>query len=239
MDQGRLKLVAKKDPADLVVLAVDIGGTHVKIRTSSGGERRSAVSGPTMTPDGMVETVRGLSGDWTYDVVSAGYPGPVIHDRPLAEPAHLASGWVGFDFAAAFGVPVRVVNDALMQAVGSYQGGRMLFLGLGTGLGAAMIADNIALPMELAHLPYKHGRTYEDYVGLAGLEKRGKKKWRKSVLDVVERLKAAMVADYVVLGGGNVELLHDDDLPDYCRRGSNEHAFDGGFRLWHDPDILA
>jgi polyphosphate glucokinase len=221
--------------ADRMVLTIDIGGTHVKIRTSAGEEKRAIPSGSTMTAKAMVAGVKELAKGLRFDVVSIGYPGPVLHDRVLAEPANLGAGWVGFDFAGAFGVPVRVVNDALLQAVGSYERGRMLFLGLGTGLGAAMIADNVALPMELAHLPYKKGLTYEEYVGVAGLDRRGKKKWRKSVFDVVERLRAAMEPDYVVLGGGNVELL--DDLPESCRRGGNEFAFEGGFRLWRDETL--
>jgi len=221
--------------AKRAVLTIDIGGSHVKIRTTAGEDKRAIDSGPALTPQAMVAGVKDLARGLAYDVVSIGYPGPVLHNRVFAEPVNLGRGWVGFDFGGAFGVPVKVVNDALLQAVGSYEGGRMLFLGLGTGLGAAMIADNVALPMELAHLPYKKGRTYEDYVGLAGLDRRGKKKWRQSVLDVVERLRAALEPDYVVLGGGNVELL--DELPPNCRRGGNEFAFEGGFRLWRDETL--
>jgi polyphosphate glucokinase len=226
----------KSEAATIAVLAIDIGGSHVKIRASSGGDRQAVESGPAMDAAAMVASVKQLAKDLAFDAVSIGYPGPVLHDKPFAEPANLAPGWVGFDYAGAFGLPVRIVNDALMQAIGSYEGGRMLFVGLGTGLGAAMIAENVALPMEVAHLPYKHGKTYEDYLGVAGLERRGKKKWRQSVLDVAERLKAAMEPDYIVIGGGNVELMRD--LPDYCRRGSNDRAFDGGFRLWQDPKII-
>src|SRR5262249_32883831 len=160
------------------------------------------------------------------------YPGPVHHNRPLVEPANLGSGWVGCDFGKGFGKPVKIVNDAMMQAIGSYEGQRMLFLALGTGLAAAMIVDNVAQTMLLAHLPYKKGRSFEDYVGERGLEKRGKKKWRAGVFDVVERLRAAMQPDYVVIGGGNVE--HPDELPEGCRRGDNTRAFEGGFRLWRD-----
>jgi polyphosphate glucokinase len=184
----------------------------------------------------MIDAVKELAEGLSYDVVSMGYPGPVNHNRPLTDPANLGKGWAGFDFAGAFGKPVKVVNDALMQAIGSYEGGRMLFLGLGTGLGAAMIADNIAQPMELAHLPYKKGKSFEDYVGERGLEKRGKKKWRKHVFDVVDRLRAALQPDYVVIGGGNVDKL--DELPADSRRGDNTRAFEGGFRLWRDKALI-
>ena len=212
------------------VLVVDVGGTHVKILVTGQKEPRKVDSGPTMTARLMVAAVKKLAQGWTYDAVALGYPGPVVHGRPLHEPANLGIGWVGFDFRKAFGCPVRLVNDAAMQALGSYQGGRMLFLGLGTGLGSAMIVDGILEPMELAHLPYKKGRTYEDYVGLRGLERLGKKKWRAHVADVVEQLKNAMGADYVVLGGGNAKLV--DKLPKDTRLGANENAFLGGFRLW-------
>jgi predicted NBD/HSP70 family sugar kinase len=178
----------------------------------------------------MVQAVKKLAQGWSYDAVSLGYPGPVVHGRPLHEPANLGIGWVGFDFRKAFGLPVRLINDAAMQALGSYQGGRMLFLGLGTGLGSAMIVDGHLEPMELAHLPYKKGRTYEDYIGLRGLERLGKKKWRATVEDVVQRLKDALEADYVVLGGGNAKQMNK--LPKDTRLGANENAFVGGFRLW-------
>ncbi|RWM76851.1 MAG: ROK family protein [Mesorhizobium sp.] len=229
---------AKKPAPDneKIVLAIDIGGSHVKILTSAGGEERRADSGPGLTPQQMIAAVQTLADGLPYDVVSMGYPGPVHHNRPLTEPANLGKGWVGCDFATQFGKPVKIVNDALMQAVGSYEGGRMLFLGLGTGLGAAMIVDNVALPMELAHLPYKKGGSFEDYVGERGLEKRGKKKWRKHVFDVVERLRAAMQPDYVVIGGGNVDEL--DELPAGCKRGDNTRAFEGGFRLWRDKSLI-
>ncbi|MGN6585335.1 MAG: ROK family protein [Rhizobiaceae bacterium] len=222
--------------AGQVVLAIDIGGSHVKVMTSIGGEERKAESGPNMTAEDMVAAVKKLARGWRYDVIGMGYPGPVLHNRPLVEPVNLGPGWVGFDYQGSFGVPVRIVNDALMQAIGSYEGGRMLFLGLGTGLGAAMIVDNVAQPMELAHLPYKKGRTFEDYVGERGLERRGKKRWRKSVFDVVDRLRAAMQPDYVVIGGGNVERLKE--LPEDCRRGDNTLAFKGGFRLWQDKELV-
>ncbi|RWP15586.1 MAG: ROK family protein [Mesorhizobium sp.] len=229
---------AKKQAPDSerIVLAIDIGGSHVKILTSAGGEERKADSGPGLTPQQMIAAVQTLADGLPYDVVSIGYPGPVHHNRPLADPANLGKGWVGFDFATQFGKPVKLVNDALMQAVGSYEGGRMLFLGLGTGLGAAMILDNVAQPMELAHLPYKKGGSFEDYVGERGLEKRGKKKWRKHVFDVVERLRAALQPDYVIIGGGNVDKL--DELPAGCERGDNTRAFEGGFRLWRDKSLI-
>ena len=213
------------------VLAVDIGGTHVKILATGQDKAREFVSGPTLTPDAMVSGVKKLALGWKYDVASIGYPGPVLRGRPVAEPSNLGKGWVGFDYGAAFGRPVKIVNDAAMQAIGSYRGGKMLFLGLGTGLGSAMIVDGIVEPMELAHLPYKKG-TYEDYVGLRGLLKRGKKKWRKHVADVVDHLVAALEPDDVVLGGGNVKKLKE--LPRRCRAGDNANAFQGGFRLWEE-----
>jgi polyphosphate glucokinase len=212
------------------VLAIDIGGSHVKILATGQSAKREVESGPTMTPQQMVEGVKKLADGWDYDVISMGYPGPVAHNKPVLEPANLGKGWCGFDFEAAFGHPVKVVNDALMQAIGAYEGGKMLFLGLGTGLGSAMIVDNVAQPLELAHMPYKKGRTFEDYVGERSLEKRGKKKWTKDVFDVVERLKTALQPDYVVIGGGNVKRL--DELPPGARRGDNADAFPGGFRLW-------
>ena len=213
------------------VLAIDIGGTHVKILATGQDEPRKFASGPKLGPDAMVAGVKKLAKGWKYDVVSIGYPGPVLHGRPVAEPHNLAKGWVGFDYKGAFECPVKIINDAAMQALGSYEGGKMLFLGLGTGLGTAMIIDGEVEPLELGHLPYKKG-TYEDYVGLRGLEKRGKKKWRKHVADVVERLVAALEPDDVVLGGGNVKKLKE--LPHGCRAGNNANAFPGGFRLWED-----
>lgn len=222
--------------AGKIVLSIDIGGSHVKILTSAGGDERRTDSGPGLTPQQMVQAVKTLADGLRFDVISIGYPGPVNHNRPLMDPANLGKGWVGYDFAGAFGKPVKVVNDALMQAVGSYEGGRMLFLGLGTGLGAAMIVDNVAQPMELAHLPYRKDGSFEDYLGERSLEKRGKKKWRKYVFDVVDRLRAAMQPDYVVIGGGNVDKL--DELPVDSRRGDNTHAFKGGFRLWRDKSLV-
>jgi polyphosphate glucokinase len=214
----------------LKTLVVDVGGTHVKILVTGQREQRKARSGPKMTPRRMVATVKRLSAGWSYDRVSIGYPGPVLHGRPVAEPHHLGRGWMGFDFRKAFGRPVKVINDAAMQAVGSYRGGRMLFLGLGTGLGSALILDGIVEPMELGHLPYKAGRTFEHYVGKQGLERLGEKRWRKCVLDVVERLRAALGPDEVVIGGGNAARL--GKLPHGVRLGDNANAFVGGFRLW-------
>ncbi|MGE5243414.1 MAG: ROK family protein [Betaproteobacteria bacterium] len=212
------------------VLVVDVGGTHVKVLATGRRTPIKISSGPDLTAAKMVRAVRKAAAGWSYDVVSIGYPGPVLHGKPVSEPHNLGGGWVGFDFRRAFGRPVRVINDAAMQALGSYEGGRMLFLGLGTGLGSALIVDGVLEPLELAHLPYKKGRTYEEYVGKAGLERLGKKKWRCHVADVVARLKAALQADEVVLGGGNVKLLHA--LPAGARRGSNRNAFLGGYRLW-------
>lgn len=212
------------------VLAIDVGGTHVKVRVSGSDEERKVVSGPKMTAARMVTAVKGMAKDWKYDAVSIGYPGVVIHGRPAHEPYNLGGGWVKFDFGKAFGCPVKIVNDAAMQALGSYKGGSMLFLGFGAGLGSAMIVDGILEPMELAHLPYKNGKTYEDYVGDRALKHFGKKKWRREVADVVTRLKAALEADYVVLGGGNSR--HLKDLPPGTELGDNRNAFIGGIRLW-------
>src|SRR6266516_7091934 len=217
----------------LKVLVIDVGGTHVKVLSSSHKRHLEIPSGPDMTAKKMVAAVRKATANWKYDAVSIGYPGPVLHGRPLSEPHNLGRGWVGFDFRKAFGRPVKIINDAAMQALGSYQGGRMLFLGLGTGLGSALIVDGVLEPMELAHLPYKKGRTYEDYVGLAGLKRLGKRKWRQEVDDVVEQLKAALQADYVVLGGGNAKLVNK--LPPQTTLGDNSNAFRGGFRLWRKP----
>jgi len=213
------------------VLVVDVGGTHVRILATGHREPRKIPSGPTMTPEMMVSRVKKLAGNWTYDVVTVGYPGPVRWDRPAREPHNLASGWVGFDYQAAFGRPVKVINDAAMQAMGSYKGGKMLFLGLGTGLGSTLIVDGIIIPMELSHLPYRKG-TYEDSVGLRGLERLGKKKWQKRVADVIVRLTAAFDPDDVVIGGGNAKKLKE--LPEGCRPGNNANAFKGGFRLWEE-----
>src|SRR5437867_7660645 len=215
------------------VLVVDVGGTHVRILATGQKQSREFASGPTLTAKQMVAGVKKLAGDWKYDAVSIGYPGPVIRNRLLAEPHNLGRGWMGYDFKAAFKRPLKVVNDAAMQALGSYRRGKMLFLGLGTGLGSTLIADGIVEPMELGHLPYKKG-TYEDYVGMRGLQKRGKKKWRRNVADVVTRLVTALEPDDVVIGGGNVKKLKQ--LPKGCRMGDNANAFRGGFRLWEKAD---
>jgi polyphosphate glucokinase len=213
------------------VLVIDVGGTSVKILATGQQEPRRFSSGPTMTPKQMVSGVKKLAADWQYDVVSIGYPGLVLRGRVAAEPYNLAPGWAGFNFTAAFGRPVKIINDAAMQALGSYQGGEMLFLGLGTGLGSAVIADGVVVPMELGHLSYKNG-TYEDYVGLRGLQRLGKKKWQHHVEYGVERLITAFHPDDVVLGGGNAKNL--TELPPGCRAGDNANAFLGGFRLWED-----
>jgi polyphosphate glucokinase len=233
--RSSLKAVAGRRSRIKRVLVIDVGGTSVKILATGRPESRSFRSGPKLTPGQMVSEVKKLAADWTYDVVSIGYPGPVLGGRPSAEPVNLGRGWIAFDFARAFGRPAKVMNDAAMQALGSYQGGKMLFLGLGTGLGSALIANGVVKPMELGHLPYKKG-TYEDYVGRAGLERGGKKKWRRHVADVVERLMAALRPDDTVIGGGNVKKL--DALPRRCRAGENANAFRGGFRLWARTDVL-
>jgi polyphosphate glucokinase len=211
------------------VLVVDIGGTSVKIIATGQPERRKLPSGPSLTPEEMVaEVLKGAEG-WEYDAVAVGYPGPVLEGRPTTEPVNLGRGWKGFNFEKAFGKPTKVVNDAALQALGSYEGGKMLFLGLGTGLGSAMVAGGNVLPMELGHLPYRHA-TFEDYVGKRGLERFGKKQWRRLVEDVVERLRDALLPEYVILGGGNVKKIKD--MPPGARPGDNANAFLGGFRLW-------
>lgn len=218
------------------ILVVDIGGTHVKILATGQAERREFESGPTLTVRQMVAGVKRLAKGWNYDLVSIGYPGLVLKGRIAAEPHNLAPGWVGFDFARAFGKPVQVVNDAAMQALGSYAGGTMLFLGLGTGLGSALVVDGHVVAMELAHLAYKKA-TIEDYVGLRGLERFGKKKWREHVAFMVERFTAAMHPDEIVIGGGNAKKLKE--LPPGCRLGDNSNAFIGGFRLWERAQTKA
>lgn len=212
------------------ILVIDVGGTHVKVLATGQSEERKLPSGPTMTASNMVRDVKRITKDWEYGRISIGYPGPVIHGHPLREPHNLGGGWVGFDFARAFQCPVKIVNDAAMQALGSYKGGRMLFLGLGTGLGSAMIVDGILEPMELAHLPYKKGRTYEDYLGMRGLKRLGTMKWRRHVAAVLKRLKDALEVEYVVVGGGNARLI--EKLPPGVVLGDNQNAFTGGFRLW-------
>jgi polyphosphate glucokinase len=213
------------------VLVIDIGGSHVKTKISGRREMRQFVSGPTLTPRSMVAKVLALNGDLKYDVISIGYPGVVVHGKIITEPYNLGRGWVGFDFRKAFGRPTHVMNDAAMQAIGSYEGGRMLFLGLGTGLGSALIVDDVVAPMELAHLHYKRKRSYEDYVGDRGRARLGPKKWRKVVGEIVEQLREALEADYVILGGGNARKLKK--LPKNTRLGNNDFAFVGGFRVWH------
>jgi polyphosphate glucokinase len=211
------------------VLVVDVGGTHVKVLATGQEAPREFSSGPTLTAEQMVACVKTVAAGWTYDAVSIGYPGPVLYGRPVAEPRHLGRGWVGFDYQAAFACPVKVVNDAAMQALGSYRGGKMLFLGLGTGLGSTMIVDGIVEPMELGHLPYRDG-TFEEYVGVHGLQAHGLAQWRRDVQDVVARLIAALEPEDIVLGGGDVHQL--ETLPPGCRAGDNADAFVGGFRLW-------
>jgi polyphosphate glucokinase len=212
------------------ILVLDIGGTHVKVYATGLREPVKIESGPTMTPRELVKAVKANTSGWTYDVISIGYPGPVVNGKPLSDPANLGKGWLGFDFEKAFGRPVKIINDAAMQALGSYRGGRMLFLGLGTGLGSTLVVDGVLEPMELAHLPYKHGKTFEEFVGTAALKRVGEKKWIKNVFDVVEQLKNALEPEYVVLGGGNSKRLKT--LPPETIRGNNEDARKGGLRVW-------
>lgn len=213
------------------ILVIDIGGTFLKLYSSDHREPVKVPSGAKLTPNAMVKAVRAAVTGWKYTAVSIGYPGPVVHGKPLHDPANLGRGWMGFDFAKAFGCPVRLINDAAMQALGSYRGGRMLFLGLGTGLGSALVVDGVLEPMELAHLPYKSGRTFEQHVGAAALKHLGEKRWTKSVMEVVGQLKEALQADYVVLGGGNSKRLAH--VPNGVYLGDNGNARDGGLRLWH------
>jgi polyphosphate glucokinase len=213
------------------VLAVDVGGSHVKVLASGESESRRAVSGPTLTAPQMVAAALGAAKGWHWDVVTVGIPAPVHAGRVVSEPVNLGKGWVGFDFAAAFGVPTKVMNDAAMQALGSYEGGTMLFLGLGTGLGTALIADGHIEPMEIGHLPFKK-HTYEDYVGERGRLKRGNSRWRELVAEAVAELSAALEPDSVVIGGGNAVKLRK--LPPKTRLGDNANAFSGGFRAWAD-----
>jgi polyphosphate glucokinase len=212
------------------ILVIDVGGTNIKLKTSDQAEVRKVPSGPALTAQQMVDGVRARTGDWSYDAVTIGFPGPVHQGQILKEPVNLGRGWVGYDFARALGKPVKIINDAAMQALGSYHGGRMLFLGLGTGLGNCMILDGVIAPMELGHLPYKKGRTFEDHVGNLGMKRLGRRKWQASVFDVVARLRDALLPEYVVLGGGNVKKL--DELPPGCQAGDNDNAFVGGVRLW-------
>src|SRR5579872_4055364 len=215
------------------ILAIDVGGQHVKVLVSGQSEPRRMASGRRLTAADMVRGVKAMAADWAYEAVSLGYPGQVVHSMPAHEPINLGPGWVGFDYQAAFEKPIKIVNDAAMQALGSYDGGRMLFLGLGTGLGSAMIIDGNMEPMELGHLPYKK-QTYEDFVGERGLENLGKKKWRREVAAVIEIFRAALQPEYIVLGGGNSKLM--TELPPDVRLGDNANAFTGGFRLWAEEE---
>jgi len=214
------------------ILVIDVGGTNVKFLMTGQTEPKKFPSGSDLTPQQLVQGVLDGSKGWFYDAVSIGLPSPVTNDKILEEPVNLGPGWLGFDFAAAFKKPVKLINDAAMQALGSYQGGKMLFLGLGTGLGAAIVADNFILPLELAHLPYRKGMSYEDYLGLRGVEALGKKRWRLMVEDITTRLRKAFQMDYVVIGGGNSKKLNR--LPPGARLGSNQNAFVGGFRMWEN-----
>jgi polyphosphate glucokinase len=215
------------------VLVLDVGGSHVKIHLAHSHRTLKIPSGPKMTARQMVSDVLKATAGWNFDVVSVGFPGPVLQNRPIREPHNLGGGWVKFDFKKAFGRPIKIINDAAMQALGGHHGGRMLFLGLGTGLGSTLVLDGAVLPLELAHLPYRKGRTYEEYLGQAGLDRLGEKKWRGHVLVVAKLLKNALIAEYVVLGGGNVRLLKK--LPPGIERGENTNAMTGGQRLWHEP----
>jgi polyphosphate glucokinase len=215
------------------ILIIDIGGTNIKVASTDNRVPIKIPSGPEMSARQMVEQVIAATKGWKYDRISIGYPGPVVHHKPIAEPHNLAPGWVDFPYQTVLGKPIRFINDAAMQALGGYQGGRMLFLGTGTGLGSSMIFDGLVIPLELAHLPYKRGRTYEEYIGVLGLERRGKKRWHKSVLDIATRLRAALVCDYVLLGGGNAKLMKE--LPEGIILGANSNAIDGGLKLWDQP----
>jgi polyphosphate glucokinase len=226
-----------KHPDPEHVLVIDVGGSHVKFRMGAGGRTHKLVSGPKMTPADMIRRIRKLTAELPYEAVAMGYPGLVLRGRIAAEPFNLGQGWVGYDFEKAFGRPVRIINDAAMQALGSYEGGRMLFLGLGTGLGATMILDGVVEPMEIGHMPYKHQRTFEDYIGERGRERLGNKKWRKAVAEVATRLKEVLEVDYLVLGGGNAVRLKE--LPACARLGDNFNAFTGGLRLWTGDHPLA
>lgn len=218
------------------VLVVDVGGSHIKLQSSSQRTKAKVDSGPDLTPRQMMDRVLDATAGWRYDVVSIGYPGAVVRGRITREPYNLGRGWTRFDFEGAFGHPVRLINDAAMQAIGSYQGKRMLFLGLGTGLGTTLIRDNIVIPLEIAHLPYEDDETYEDVVGDAGLKRIGVRRWRRHVANIVALMMNAVVADYTVLGGGNVRLL--PKLPPRTRRGANANAFRGGVRLWQQDFTL-
>jgi predicted NBD/HSP70 family sugar kinase len=216
------------------ILVIDVGGNNVKVRVQGSDETRKFPSGLELTPAHLLEGLWAVTADWDYDRITIGFPAPVRGSRIHQEPVNLGKGWVGFDFAAALGRPVRLINDAAMQALGSYEGGRMLFLGLGTGLGSAMVLDGVVAPLELGHLPYRKGRSFEEYLGEAARQRLGRVRWQEMVFDVVERFRDAFLVDYVVLGGGNAKKL--DELPPGCRRGSNENAFVGGVRVWEEKD---
>lgn len=220
-------------PSPRKILTVDVGGSSLKMLRSGKKKRRKVSSGPDMTARQAVAVVQEACERWSWDAVSIGYPSPVVGGRPLINPSNLGDGWVGFDYEAAFGCPVRIINDAAMQALGSYHGGRMLFLGLGTGLGSAMVDDGCLEPLELGHMPWRGGQTYEDVLGKAGLKCLGREAWVEAVHEVAAEFVSAISPDYIVLGGGNVKKL--DELPPNCERGDNANAFIGGFRLW-DPD---
>jgi polyphosphate glucokinase len=214
------------------VLVVDVGGSHVKFVASNGTDPRRFDSSDTLRPTHLVDRVLDATHDWKYDVISLGYPGRTIQGQPASEPGNLGEGWVGFDFERAFGRPVRIANDAVMQALGGYEGGRMLFLGLGTGLGTALVTEHVVIPMELGNLPHLNGGSLGDALGNAGLERLGREAWRDLVFDTVEVLRDALVADHTLLGGGNAKRV--DPLPPATRRGGNDDAFRGGFRLWEE-----
>ena len=214
---------------DRKILVIDIGGSNVKLMISRAGKRKFK-SGSQLTPREMVTQIEPLVSDWKFNAISMGFPSPVRDGQILSEPKHLGKGWVQFDFEKAFGKPVRIINDASMQALGSYYGGRMLFLGLGTGLGSALVWSNYVLPLELGDLPYRNGSIIEDYLGKPGMARHGEKAWRRDVEHALVHLKKALIADYVVLGGGNAKKF--DELPQGIERGHNRNAFLGGARLW-------
>jgi polyphosphate glucokinase len=216
------------------ILVIDVGGTSIKMGLSERDGRLKVPSGPELTAAKMAAAVRTATETWKYDVISMGYPGPVVQGKPAEEPKNLGSGWVGFDYEQALGKPVRIVNDAAMQALGSYRGGRMLFLGLGTGLGSALVVEGVLQPLELAHLPYRNGRTFEDYMGVRGYKRLGRKRWQRHVEKAIVQLKHGLQADYVSLGGGQTKLL--SALPLGVRLGNNADAIVGGFRLWSQPE---
>ncbi len=219
------------------VLTVDIGGSHLKFKTERQKKHVSVDSGPKFTPAEMVAAIAEHAAGWSYDRVTLGYPGPVAQDRPLLEPHNLGRGWTKFNYAKALKRPVRMINDAAMQALGAYRGGRMLFLGLGTGLGSALVIDGIVQPLELAHLPWRGDKTYEERLGERALLREGKKDWRKTVARALDDLSAAFLVEYIVVGGGNAKRLKD--VPENVHIGSNEDAFIGGFRIWSDEQVKA